>query len=777
MYRAGDYEQASSRFGKVLASGNPVAATEAAHWLARIKLTGNDAASAIAIARKQLDQGAEGPFLFDLQVDLADALALNPETLAESIDVAEKAYRSDPSDPLAPRALYNAAFSALQSNQYEKAGQLANEFIQRFASDQLAADVRFISAESELMRGNVDGAIAKYQALLDQASADASQRPVWILRTAMALNRMQDYKSCIELLNREYETIKDDAQKAEAQFLLGQAHMLSEQPADAAASFERCATLVPGTSRATEAMLLRGSALLAAGEADAASQVWQSVIEADGASRMADQARYKLAQAAADAMRHEDAIRLYQAIIDGKHDPGLIPFALYGLGWSSMQVGQHQQSIAPLTRLIDEFPEHALADDALLARGISHRTLSDWASAKSDLQAYLKREPAPEGENLGHALYELAIVEQKSGEFASAAERLKRLIREVPEYPSMDDVLYELAWSSRQAELPADAVSSFRQLYERFPESKYAAEAAYFVAQDAYQKGDWAAAATSFRAAADKTNDASTSEKALYRLGWSYYKESAFEDAKNAFAEQAKKHPQGTMAIDALMMVGECSFKTQAYEEALTAYSSGRDLIRSSDDTAQSITDAAERQVRELILLHGGQSAAQLGRWDDAIAWYDDLKTRFPATAYLPQSYYETGVAYQQKGENAKALDYFKQVAERYRRREVGARARFMSGEIYFGDKQFDKAIPEFQAVMFGFGGEDAPAEIKNWQAKSGFEAGRCSELLMQNAKTDEARDRAKSFAIQFYKYVIDKHADHELIAKAKDRLAALGGG
>ena len=136
--------------------------------------------------------------------------------------------------------------------------------------------------------------------------------------------------------------------------------------------------------------------------------------------------------------------------------------------------------------------------------------------------------------------------------------------------------------------------------------------------------------------------------------------------------------------------------------------------------------------------------------------------------------FYESGFAYQQKGDEEKALKFFSQVADRYRRSEVGARARFMMGEIYFGRNQFDKAIPEFQNVMFGFGGGAAPPQIKNWQAKSGFEAGRCSELLMQSAGTADARQRSKKFAEQSYQYVVDKHADHDLADKSAKRLEAL---
>ena len=225
--------------------------------------------------------------------------------------------------------------------------------------------------------------------------------------------------------------------------------------------------------------------------------------------------------------------------------------------------------------------------------------------------------------------------------------------------------------------------------------------------------------------------------------------------------------------MDALMMVGECAFKSNQYEEALAAYGKGRAMIRERNDDSKNVRDPSERQVRELILLHGGQSAAQLKQWDEAILWYDELKKRFPATGYLPQVFYESGFAHHQKGDTETAVKFFSQVADRYRN-EVAARSRFMIGEIYFGEKQFDKAIPEFQRVMFGFGAEKASDEIKNWQARSGFEAGRCSELLMQSSGNQQAREKSKQFAIQFYQYVVQKHAGHELATKSAERLEAL---
>ena len=771
LYRGGDIDRAAERFEKVLGQNNSVAATEAAHWLARIKLSKGDPASAVEIAERQIKAGVDGDFSVDLRVDLAEALSMNPETIAESIDVAEKVYRDAPEDSLAPRALYNAAFSALQLNQYDRAGKLATEFLDRYFGDQLSSDVRFIVAESQLLTGKTAEAVKNYQTLLSGSSNDNVQRSVWVLRAAVAMNSLKSYDESIKLLKKEYSALKQPEQKAEAQFLVGQAHLMSARPADAAVSFGRTIEVAPDWPRSTEAMLLQGTAFLSSGDRAKAKTTWTRLMDSDATSTMADQARYKLAQLASSDGDYASAIKLYGEIVDADRDKGLIPYALYGRGWSLMQQGNHREALKPLGRILRESPGHPLSDDALIARGISQRTLGDVAAAESDLIKYMELKPT--GVNLGHALYELALVDQKQNRPNDAAAKLQRLVDEVPTYPGMDKVLYELGWSLRESGQVDQAVKQFRQLLSKYPDAALAAEAAYFVGQQSYSASDWPTAATYFRVAADKTDDDAMSEKALYRLGWSMFKDSKLGQAKDAFEKQAQKHPRGKLAIDAQMMVGECLFKNGDFEKALESYARGREKIRASDENSKSLRDAAERQVRELILLHGGQSAAQLKHWDEAIGWYDELKERFPATAYLPQVFYETGFAYQQKNDNKQALKYFGQVAERYRS-EVGARARFMMGEIFFGEKQFDKAIPEFQRVMFGYGAENAPAEIKNWQAKSGFEAGRCSELLMQTARAKEAKDSSRKFATQFYQYVVQKHPGHELAKKSAERLEAL---
>ncbi len=771
-YRSGDLKQAAPRFEKVLQQNNPVAATEAAHWLARIHLQNNEPAKAVAVAREQIGKGVEGDYAVDLQVDLSEALSLDPKGMAESIKIAEQAYRDAPNDPLAPRALYNAAFSALQAGETEKAAKLATEFLKQFPRDTLLPDVRFIAAEGQLMSGKLDDAAGSYQILLEQSSPkDNVQRPLWVLRAATTYNSAKKFDETLKLIDREINNLPQSSQKAEAHMLAGQAQLMSRKPADAARSFQRSLETDDKWARADECRLLAGQALFAAGKADEAESLWQQMISKAGNARMADQARYKLAQMESKHGKFREAVNHYDKILASKNDPALIPYALYGKGWASMQLNDHAAALAPLSDLLTKHGQHPIRSDALLARGITLRNLQRYDQASQDLREYLTLKPT--GENLGHTLYELALIDQKQKQPAQAASRLQQLVASVPDYPDMDKVLYELGWSLREAGNGEEAAKQFTELVRRYPNAPVVADAAYFVGQRSYNNGQWAQAARQFAVAASKADNKDISEKAHYRLGWSHFKSKDYAKSEKAFADQAAKHGDGKLAIDALMMVGECRFKTGKFQEALAAYDVARKRIRQNNDTAKSIRDPAERQVRELVLLHGGQSAAQLKEWDTAIEWYNELKERFPATNYLAQVFYESGYAYQQKNDADQALKLYAEVADKYRN-EIAARARFMMGEIYFGRREFDKAIPEFQRVMFGFGAAKAPPKIKNWQAKSGFEAGRCSELLMQQASSNEKRGAARKYAIDFFTYVVDKHPNHELAGKSRERLEAL---
>ena len=770
-YRSGDIDEAAKRFRRVLQQNNRIAATEAAHWLARIEIKKQRPADAARIAREQIQRGVEGRFAVDLRLDLAEALSMNSQTLKESMTMFERIYRENRDSPLASRALYNAAFSALQIQDPEKALSLALEFIKRFPNDQLVPDIKFVAAESQLLTKQNSAAADTYTHLLESTRKDNLQRPIWVLRAGSALITAERFKDVTRILRTELANLPEQTQKAEAHFLIGQAFRKAGDNKQAANAFQASVASDPNWARADEALLLSGQSRAAFGDTGNAINDWQQVIKRGKNPAMVAQATYQLAQLANANQKYKEAIELYNQVLDGQTTLELLPYALYGKGNALMQTQNFKAALQPLTEMLQKHPNHPLQGEAMLARGIARRNLGQNAGAGEDLENFLRTKPT--GISLGHALFEAALIDQKNKQAGKAAAKLESLIRQVPDYPSTDEVLYELGWALQDSSDERGAISSFNRLVKEYPTSPLVAESAYYLGQKAYSESRWQDAAKHFQLACTKAKDKALAEKAYYRLGWSRFKTEDYAASEQAFSEMANNYPQGELIFDAKTMVAECRFKRSEYQTALAGYEVARAGIESRNETAKNVLDKSERQVRELVFLHGGQSAAQLKKWQTAIEWYNALRKRFPSSEYLPQIFYETGFAYQQLEQTAQALQFYQEVADNYRT-SAAARARFMMGEIHFANRDYDKAIPEFQRVMYGFGADQAPADIKNWQAKSGFEAARCSDLLLQEAKTENARSKAKNYATGFYQYVLEKHPNHELAAKSRDRLEKL---
>jgi tetratricopeptide (TPR) repeat protein len=327
--------------------------------------------------------------------------------------------------------------------------------------------------------------------------------------------------------------------------------------------------------------------------------------------------------------------------------------------------------------------------------------------------------------------------------------------------------LYELGWAFKSLQKDDEATNVFSELIKRSADSPLAAEAHYHLAQVDYAKGTYDKAAEHYEASIKGSTDESLKQKALYKLGWCYYQQENYEAASTRFAELAKLDEAGSMRIPALFMSGECEFKRDQFTAAMEFYLQARQSLEKLADRK-----SIPNQVQVLTYLHGAQCLREAKNWVEMEKWLQVILDRYSDSGYLAQTLYELGFCYQNQNKINEAIKAYSDVADKYRT-EIAARSRFMLGELYFGQRDFAKAIPEFQRVMYGYGGESAPAEIKNWQARSAFEAGRCSEVLIADLG-GEKKARAVKIATDFYQYVVDKHPQHELNEKAKSRLDAL---
>lgn len=762
-YESGQYDDALVQFRSVL-DGKDTQAAEAVHWMSMTLMRQNKPAEVVELLESALKWADKSPNAVALQMDYADALYALPDQIEKAKAAYEMIAKEYPDDALAPRAAYNAAFAALQSGKFADARKWSEFFLGRYPQDVLRNDVAYVAAEALLQEGEHEAA-AKAYSKLRTVDAKNQAYPLWTLRLATSYYLAGDYDEAVKLLSSEMKIIKQPAQQAEAQFVLGASLLYQEKTKEAIDQLKLSHQTNAQWGSADEVLLMLAEAHQRNQDNESAKQTLEMLLEKYPNTRLKAQVDYKLAQLSAAMNELDRALEQYGKIVADPSASSYHRFAQYGIVWCHMQNEDYQPALEQLAPLLAQRSTDSIAVEAQLAEGICLSKLGRSREAIVSLEKFLGMSPS--GKSLAGGLYELGLAYTDEGKLSEATAQFERILSEVPTYPALDKVLYELAWNEQESGGETKAGEYFGRLAKEFPDSNYSPEAMYMLAQQKYEREDYAAAAVSYQALMKLTQDPGLLEKSQYKLGWSWFQQEDYEQAAQEFSKQAKSYADGSLVVDALFMNAECDFKREQYDAALEGYQAAKGVLEKSPEKT-----AASEQVKTLIYLHGAQCFRELKRWPECEQWLSVVVDRYPQSPYIATALYELGYCKQQQGEVEQALAHYAEVANNYRN-EIGARSRFMMGEVYFAERDFVKAIPEFQRVMYGFGGDKAPAEIKNWQVKSAYEAARCSEVLIENLR-GEGREKVVAAAQDFYRFITENHGAHELAAQAKSRLGEL---
>jgi TolA-binding protein len=731
---------------------------EAAHWLCRILIKTGKPAEAAELASAQLAAGGDSPYIANLKLDQADALYEIPNKRAESLPLFAKFAADNPQHELAAQALYNAAFTALDLKQFDAGLTHATAFLKAYPQDKLLPDVKYVAAECNLQLKKHAEAEALYKDLTTN-HANHADIDSWRVRLGLVAYLQKKYDQAVAALSPVAATLKSPDAVAEAQFLIGASQFYSDKFAEAEASLKASLAANAKWRQSDEAFLLIARSQVKTGKIDAAKTNLARLLTDYPDTSLADQAHYRLGEIAYAADDHKTAIAEYGTVAVKFAESTFAPFALYGKGWAHLKSKQFPEGTESFTALITKFPEHQLKAEAQLGRAMCRRQAGDPKGAIADLDEYLKTNP--DQAHKSDALYERGLAHVAANDFPAAIATLDGILKDDPKYAAGDKVLYEIGWAHKSQDKHAEAVTYFAKIVAEHSNSPLAAEAAFHVGEDQYDKKQYPEAVKSYTAVKAKSPGGELGEKATYKLGWAHFQQKEYAEALTQFSEQLAAFGGGPLAADAAFMKAECLFRQEEYQDAWPAYQ------------AAMKTKASTPAIEVLTLLHGAQSAAQLKLWEESLKLLAAIPEKFPETPLLAEALYESAWAKQNLGQNDDALQDYEAAATKSRD-HVGARARFMMGELHFAAKNHDEAIKEFQRAMFGFGAEQATAETKNWQAKSGYEAGRCAEVQVAEAKDAAAKQKALANAKRMYTFVIEKHAAHALAAEAKKRMDAL---
>ena len=739
LFLAGDF--AAAREALKAIAPESAESLEAAHWMSQSWLKERQPTEALAAAESGLASAGEAPGRVSLEMDRAEALALIPERRGEALEAYTALATAHPDDPLAPQALYLAAFTALESGKFQEAVTAADAFRKHYATHALLPDVLAIHAEGELQLGHLPEAQKLYDGLLS-SYAKHPDAAAWRLRSAWSRYLQKQYRETIDQLEPQLAALPAGAAQAEAQFLIGSSALELQEFPRAATALAAAAKADPSWPQADEVLLAWAQAERMQSKFAEAREHLDVLIKDFPQSKLLDRVHYRLGELAYVQQDYETAAAEYGKVLAGWLNSPVLPASRLGLGFSELNRGQPEEAAQAFSQLIENAPQHELALRARYGRALARHRLKQYTASIDDLQAVLAAGKTPER---GDAQYLLGLCFAAESKPADAVAVWRELLGEQPEYAGADRARYELAWALKAENKPDEAAAFFAELVKQHPNSPLAAESSYQVGEAAYAQGDWAAAASAYQNALERAKadgpKSPVGEQAAHKLAWTYYKQEALDRALEEFIKQRQTWPEGPLAEDAGFMQGEILFKQSKFAEAGKAY--------------EALKQPSNPEFLTLALLHSGQALGKLNQWDESLKVLNRCLEQAPESPLAAEALCEKAWAQQNLGQVDEALATYEAVTAKTDR-EVAARSRFQIGEIFAGKQDYKEAVRNFFKVAYSYG-------YPEWQSRAHYQAGRCLEEL---GKPEHAK--------KSYEELIKEFPDSESAAAAKERLAAL---
>ena len=209
---------------------------------------------------------------------------------------------------------------------------------------------------------------------------------------------------------------------------------------------ERFLERFPGDKRAGDATLVLGKARFSQGALEAALEAFRKTDGFTPVPGKPQEPRFWEAETLYRMKRFADARAAYAGVVwAAEPASSLLPEALYGLGWTDLELKRRDAAVVEFGRLVKEFPDHAAVPSASiqLARALIEAKRADEAVA------VLEPFPAkyPEHRLAPEARYYLALARLAAGDTVEGAAQLRAFSRAYPGH--------ELAPSARRAALDA----------------------------------------------------------------------------------------------------------------------------------------------------------------------------------------------------------------------------------------------------------------------------------------------------------------------------------
>ncbi len=388
---------------------------------------------------------------------------------------------------------------------------------------------------------------------------------------------------------------------------------------------------------------------------------------------------------------YEPAATAFQRVIDDFANHELADDAAAGAAEALYYAGEYDGAVEHAVLIASRWPDSPLRERAEYFRALALMSRQDYAAAADRFAALLARQP--DGPFAQHATLLLAECHHHSGALADA-RRVYRRIVEGDSGPFLPDALYGLALILQNAGENSNAASLLNRLLERFPESPLAADARLLRARVRLDSGEIDRAQRTFDAIADE-HEALRSE-ALYYAAKCRLRRGDHADAADLLERALEESPGGDLAA-------EMTFDRAVALLRRGDYQAAEDLFREFQAKFEPHVLAPDALRLQALAKHHLQAFDESG----------NLCTQFLET--YPESPLATNVAFLAAENHFLSAGYddaarsYEAFLNKYPESERRTKAEFRLGITFHRLQRFDEA----QQLLLPFGRSEVPDQFR----------------------------------------------------------------
>lgn len=745
-FELGDYDQAAEILAKLLERDDRFGA-EASYFHGKCSLRNGHFEQAAERLARAIKRFPTCRLIAEMHYDRAVSL-VRAKKHDDAVSALQTFLSKFENHTLAAESRQLLASTEHQRKRYKESRKQAKRFLSKYPQHPLASTMAFLIGENEFLDQRFEQAVSAYQDYLKNFPND-SQVPTATFRLGMALFRLGQFDGAKASLEGIVDGHKTEDVFRPALLALGDLHFQRGEWKPAERYLSAYLTAGQDARSADDALLKLGLALQRQQREDEAVAVYDQLIEGFPDSPQRLQAIFEKGQSLVTLNRAHDARNAFQRVLDEGGDTRFAAYALNHLATIATQDKDYEEAAKLYKLAAKSDAQGTIQADAGFQQGMNLMAAQQFGKAEKAFDQFLaQNEDHP---RVDEAQAQRAIALARQNQHAKAIEAINGITSNATANlePSLKASLqYEKAWCLKSLDRNQEASQVYAALLNEGLAGEFNTHAAVELAGLFMNDKRFKQASRLLRpiydqlASADDSTPVSLREQLTYRLGVSEFELGNMAGTAEVFNSFEQQFENSDLIASTHFYAGEAFFQIGQYSDSVRHLSRVTKFFK--DDP-----------VYEPSLLRLGESLSAAQKWSKSERVFNEYLERFPDSESWYQAQFGIGWALEHQKRYEDGIRAYQAVATNHQG-PTAARAQFQIGECYFATKQYDQAVRELLKV-------DILYAYPEWSAAALFEAARCFVKL---GKLVEARSH--------FKLVSQQHSDTRWAPLASQRLTEL---